>query len=219
MSGGPVSLGGSTRRGLSAIRSCSYVGFFAITGTVGAVDAGGECGSDGAVRAVGFALGPRPEHQPVGQAQIDGGQRTIQHRVVLLQLGQPIQRGDLMPFGQHHVGAVGHPQVPPAFADADAGATFSAKCRTVAQRVEQFRRGAGCPEADDQRQMRKAGDVLVGNDLSGAIDQDEFSLILPDGERPPLLQIDNQTCPAADAPRSHARPTESFRYCALVCFQ
>ncbi len=47
VSGGPVSVGGRMRRGLSAIRSCSYVGFLAMTGTAGGIVSGGAGGSTG----------------------------------------------------------------------------------------------------------------------------------------------------------------------------
>ena len=62
---------------------------------------------------------------------------------------------------------------------------------TIGQRVDQ-RGGSGRrARTDDKRKLAELGDVLVGDELTVAIDQHELALVLPDGERAALLQEDD----------------------------
>ena len=83
------------------------------------------------------------------------------------------------------------PQVPASFADAHRGDDALLQIGAVGQRVDQRGGGGRRAGADDERKLAEFGDVLVGDDLAGAIDQHEFGLVLPDGERTALLQDDD----------------------------
>ena len=67
-------------------------------------------------------------------------------------------------------------QVPPAFADPNAGQHFFRQRGTFLQRIEKSRRRDRCASADDQRQMAELRNVLIGDDLAGTIDQQKFPL-------------------------------------------
>ena len=82
--------------------------------------------------------------------------RTIQQLVLLLKLHQPIERHDLVALRQHHVGAVGEPQVPTPLADAHRGDDALLQFGTIGQRVDQRGGGGGRARPDDQRKLRNS---------------------------------------------------------------
>ncbi len=81
-------------------------------------------------------------------------------------------------------------------------ATTISASQAVRQRIQQRSRRGRRSLPDDQRQIGELGDVLIGNDLAGTIDQHELPLVLPNRERPPFLQVDHN---GAGQPPLHRR--------------
>ena len=147
--------------------------------------------SAAASRGVGVLIRLRAQHQPVAEAHVDGGERAIEQGISLLELRQPIERGDLVAFRQQHVGTVAEMQVPAPLGDSHGGDDTFLQIGSVAQCIDQRRRADRRAWTDHERELAEFGDVLVRDHLAGPVDQDEPALVLPDGERATLLQNDD----------------------------
>ena len=93
--------------------------------------------------------------------------RPVEQRVVLLAASQPVERRDLVPFRQQHVGAVVHAADSSA-ARRPARRRRRALCerRPIGQRIEQHRAAAGAPGPTTSGRLRNSRDVLVRDDLA-----------------------------------------------------
>jgi hypothetical protein len=135
----------------------------------------------------GIGIRAWTQHKAIGKTQVDGGKRAVKQIVLLLKLHEPIERRDLVPFGQHYNGAVVEVQVPPPLADAHCGDYVFLQFRPVGQRVDQGGCVGGRTRPDDKRKLTEFSNVLIGDELTSAVDQHELALIMPDSERSALL--------------------------------